>query len=333
MRRLLGLFGFAVLSWLLVGVVALLVAGCGGGPPSHPPPRARTVRICSGTTDTCHLVDLDKLYRLAKVAPQTGCRIPDVSDYQGFVDWAAAKSVICGGITKMGEGGGFAGGTQFFRNWSQLRQLGLWHTAYWFVRSSASCATQATLIIGRLHAVSYETDPLAGPMQLDEEVPGSNLTACLDHAIFVVFHRHAMVYTGPGTWPGGDHAGVALWEATYGSHFVPVWNPVLLWQCTDGVFGCVTRIPGIGFGDVSVDRGITKLTRAPAPPPRPHCFGAHWHHTSTCRRVRFGYHRARLDVAKLDRLLAAHRCPQCGGWVAALKRSQQTLADLQRKFA
>jgi hypothetical protein len=309
---------------LLVAALSLAVAGCGGGP--------KTIKVCSGTTDKCRTVQLDKLNKLAKLTPFPGCAIPDVSDYQGYVNWARAKPYICGGITKMGEGRGFAGGSMYYRNWSQLRQLGLWHAAYWFVRGSVGCSTQGALIVGRLKAVGYATDPLAGPLQLDEEVPDSNLSACLDAAIWAAFHRHAMVYTGPGTWPGGGHAGLALWQAEYGRHLHSFWLPVLAWQCTDGVYGCVRYIPGIGYGDVSVDMGITKLTGAPPPPPRPHCFGPHWQHTGVCLRARYGFHRVQADIAKLQKLLAPHQCRPCGGWLHALRVDQAKLTDFQRKF-
>lgn len=259
----------------LAAVTALIVAGCGGSSHSSTttttatgptPPKSGVVRVCSGLTDTCHTVQLstlDKRAKAARVTPRAGCWVVDVSDYQGNVNWPATKGTICGGITKAGEGLSYnAGGQTFYRNWVALHQLGLWHSAYWFVRPG-SCDTQAKMFVARLQSVGYGTDTTAGPLFYDQEKPGTGLASCFDHYVFAAFHRHGEIYTSPGTNPGGSHTGLGLWQAEYGSRLHPIWLPVNLWQCTDGVYGCVKYVPGIGYGDASEDLGVTKLTAGP----------------------------------------------------------------------
>lgn len=251
---------------VLLAVMALCLAlvGCGGS--SQP----KLVKVCSGLTDQCQTAPLSKVNRLAKVNHSTHCHVSDVSDFQGVINWNRAKTAVCGGVIKAGEGASsLAGGRQFVANWFGLKAAGLWHSGYWFVRGSASCLTQANLIIQRLRGVGYATDKLAGPFMLDVEVPGANgngfLAVCIDGYIFHAFHRHAQIYTASGTWPGGSHGSLALWQAAYASFLSPFWQPVNLWQCTDGVHGCVYFVPGIGFDDVSVDLGVVSQ-RTVAPP-------------------------------------------------------------------
>lgn len=331
MRRAIATFGVAFAA-------ALGVVGCGGSSP--PPPAPQQVKICSGLTDRCQTAPLQQLERKARLTPFPGCRIPDVSDYQGYVNWTKAKPYVCGGIVKGGEGGGYGGGSLFYRNWVYLRQLGLWHAMYWFVRPTwvSSCSTQASLIIGRMKSVGYPTDHLAGPIQLDEEVPGSNLTSCLTAAIQRAFPgRPVDNYTAPGTWPGGSHGSNALWQATYGPSLVPFWLPVVAWQCTDGIHGCVTYIPGIGFGDVSSNRGITSQV-----PPRPvtilHCLAKKYPHVKTCYQVRFTYHKLVVDQARVHKRLVQHGCyarrhpGYCKGWLHAQTVDSQRLKSLVKRY-
>ncbi len=269
--------------------LALVLAGCGGASPKP----AQTVRACSGLTDTCHSTSLNRLEQISRLtAPRFsgGCSVVDVSDYQGYLNWATIKPYVCGGITKGGEGSSYAGGGYFVHNWTQMRALGIWHSMYWFVRGYSGCQTQASLIIARLQSVGYAHDPSAGNVDLDMEVPGANdggMAGCLASRIYAAFHRGSDIYTAPGTWPGGSHAGLPLWQASYGSYLSPYWQPVLAWQCTDGVYGCVHYIGGIGYGDVSINYGIINERGGPPPaPPRIHCYGPRKQDRSAyCNRI------------------------------------------------
>lgn len=252
---------FKRVRWLAAPfAAALALTGCGGHAPvvaHHAPATAKPVHVCSGTTDTCVTVTPSHLQGAG--ASASG-RIPDVSSFQGHPNWAAAKAAgIAGAIVKAGE---FVEDPDFAFNWNALRSLGLWHAPYDFVRFC-----NAAPFIAWLNSVGYAQDPTAGPPVLDMEVASAagcapTMTAQLEAA----FHRTPVIYTAPGTWPGGSHAGDPLWIATYGSSFSAIWQPVVAWQCTDGQFGCVTFVPGIGFGDVSVNLGITKLTPVPTKP-------------------------------------------------------------------
>lgn len=235
----------------------LAITGCGGHshPSKRPPPR--TVRVCSGTTDTCRTLTISQLPKLT--APARG-RIPDVSSYQGHPNWPAAKaSGIAGAIVKAGE---YTEDPDFAYNWAALRSLGVWHAPYLFVRSCSAAA-----FIRWLNSVGYPSDKTAGPPILDMEVPAaSGCAPALTASLQAAFHRGVVIYTSPGTWAGGSHSGDPLWIATYGSSFAAIWQPVLAWQCTDGAVGCITYVPGIGYGDVSINLGLTKLVPiAPKP--------------------------------------------------------------------
>lgn len=198
------------------------------------------------------------LFSLPPVAAPAGCKIPDVSSYQGHPNWQAAKAAgICGAIFKAGE---YTTDTDALYNSQTLTALHIWHAIYWFVRNTG-CSHEAAQIIAAAH--TYHVLVVANDLETPE---ASGYAACL-----VPAEKKAGLipvnYTAPGTWPGGAGKGNApLWQAEYGSTLHPFWTPVVAWQCTDGHFGCVTNIPGIGQDDVSIDMGITKLGGSPPKP-------------------------------------------------------------------
>jgi hypothetical protein len=324
-------------------LAAVLLAACGGSShhrtvPQPPPSAAKTVKVCSGLTDKCVSAPAPQLNRLAQVHPFHGCRIVDVSDYQSAsINWRFVGHYTCGAIDKMGEGGNWAaGGRHFARNWAAQRAAGLWHAPYWFVRPM-SCTVEGDAIVNRLIHFGYTKDYNAGRVELDEEVPGAAaLTTCLNRIIYHAFHRDAGVYTAPGTWSGGSHDGLPLWQAEYGPTLHPFWQPVVAWQCTDGIVGCVSNVPGIGFTDVSRDMGITN-EHLQAPPPK--CLANRWPHTSQCKRVRYGYSKLEADRAKVQHQLFAHQCYKrrhpsyCGGWRHARSVDDAKLAALRKTYA
>lgn len=287
-----------------VGLLALLLAlslpGCGGGSRTTATTTVttttvptQTVKVCSGLTDKCVFKQLPVNgtgFKPTVTNPTgTGCHVVDVSDYQPNVNWSQAAPYICGAVVKAGEGSsGSAGGQHFVTYWRALEALHKWHSGYWFMRGTVSCASQGQEIVNRLNEVGYASDKYAGPFQLDEEVPGANannLALCVDGYIYRAFHRHAGIYTGPGTWPGGSHGSLTLWQAEYGPTLHTFWTPLVAWQCTDGQFGCVTYIPGVGYNDVSKNFGL--VGELPTPPkPKLICFGKHAKvHNKTCSHV------------------------------------------------
>lgn len=278
----------------LLLTVGLTVAGCGGGGPSGPTgtttvgttPTTHAQRFCSGLTDKCVSVGKTSV----QPNPITGaseCKIPDVSNWQGHVNWAEAKPHVCGGIFKGGEA--LSPDVTAADNNHQLSSLHMWHAMYWFIRNSG-CSSEASAIAREAHALHVQIviNDLESPS--DNQGYGSCLPPLEKRAGLT-----PLDYTSPGTWSSGDggFGAVPLWQAEYGPTLHPLWHPVVLWQCTDGHFGCVTNIPGIGVDDVSLNLGVTKL--GPSPQPVVHkvrCYHHGWAQPRTkanealCNRVR-----------------------------------------------
>lgn len=206
----------------------------------------------------------------ATTAP-AGCKIADVSSWQGHPNWPAAKPFLCGGIYKAGES--LHQDPDASYNLHELAALKMWHTAYWFVRSGVSCTAEAHAFVNVLVALGYPHDELAGPPVLDEETPGiAGYAACMDHVIFDAFRVHAVIYTAPGTWPGGSGAGLLAWPAAYG----PSHPPCLAFTCSHYVAWQFAAPPwvmyfvaGLGDQDESVNYTFTSMRpfAHPGPPP------------------------------------------------------------------
>lgn len=198
---------------------------------------------------------------LAPRAVKPGARppgpiFPDVSEFQGHPDWAAARSSIVGFVAKAGE---YRQDHDYSFNAGEARRLHITFGAYWFVRNYG-CAVEAARIASVIRA-----NPTPAFLVLDMEVPeAAGYASCLSRTVFAQLHLRVVIYTAPGTWPGGSMAGLQVWIASYGPSHPPVvfGNPVAF-QYTDGVFGSPTRIPGVPLGDVSVNY---RLFAPPAPP-------------------------------------------------------------------
>ena len=262
---------------LLLGTLVAALAGCGhqaahgistpaarpapvllAGPQSCNPPEG------TGRPGVCN----PKTVGAGKPVSIGGRLVPDVSSYQGHPNWGTAKRYISGAIVKAGEGAGYTDPT-FAYNWGTLRRLGVWHTAYYFVRNT-SCQVQVSRFVAIVRS-SGGFD--SGPPVLDVEVPLSpGLVPCLVAGIETATHRRAIIYTAPGTWPGGGHGDALLWVASYGSSPGCVWTCAhVAWQFTgDGLGPSPHSLPGVGSSiDISTDNGITRLTSHPVPKPKP----------------------------------------------------------------
>lgn len=268
------------------GALSLALGGCGGGshttttPTPSPPNHKVTIKQecppghafmgCSKTglpaqTFQRRLKALKSVPKGALKAP-SGALFPDVSNWQGNVGWGSvgnwqrAHGWPQGGVFKMGEylnRDSFAG-----NNARLLGSLHMWKSGYWFVRN-VGCKEEANAIISasRDYGVKF--------VALDLEVgEASGYGKCLTPKLRAV-GLAVNEYTSPGSNPGGVDTSAPLWEATFGSSFSAIWRPVVAWQCTDGVNGCVTNVPGIGFDDVSVDYGYSKLAIFGNQPPDP----------------------------------------------------------------
>lgn len=279
---------------LIPVLAALVLAGCGSSAPAH----KASLTFCSGLTDTCRTAPL----KYGQTFGSAQGRIPDVSSYQGHPNWSAAKAAgIAGGIFKGGEYG--VDPTAAYNN-AQLRTLHLWRAMYWFVRNTG-CSHEAAQIIA-------EARQLGVPVVVNdlETREAAGYGACL-----VPAERKAGLtavdYTAPGSWPGGSgYGGAPLWQAEYGPTLHPFWRPVVSWQCTDGVYGCVTYVPGIGADDVSLNLGITKLGVPPTPPkPKPArvvCFPTS--SSSACKPVLALYRKRIGAAAASNASLQANAC-------------------------
>lgn len=200
----------------------------------------------------------------AFLAPPRGLLFPDVYEGQGAVNWAAVKAWQgqhgwhATAIFKMGE---YRLDFQAQRNAALTLSLGFWRSGYWFVRNTG-CSAEAQRIMSAAHLLHILI------VSLDLEVPEARgYGACLSP----ILRQHGFIvvaYTSPGSNPGGVDTTDPLWIATFGSGFSCIWtcSPVA-WQYTDGQYGAVTFVPGVGNDDVNVDLGITKLG---APPPDPY---------------------------------------------------------------
>lgn len=260
---------------LLAGCL-LVLAGCGGTstPKLLTAPHPTTTTTTPGMTPASQCPPGQSSMGCAEPAPPkslslaprtmraVGARFPDVSSYQGHPNWTAAKaSGIAGAVAKASE---YSQDPSFTYNVQAFKRLGIPWAGYDFVRSC-----NASTFIAVLKSVG---GPTSLPPVLDMEVPSAaGCAPQLETQVYRAFHRTAVIYTGPGTWGGGSHAGLPLWEATYGPSFSPVWQPVVAWQYTDAGY-----IPGIGTGDVSVDYGFTRMLPVPVKPKPTRAQSARW---------------------------------------------------------
>lgn len=290
--------------------------------------------------------------KVVPVDPPADASIPDVSSYQGNVDWAAVKAwqlahhYVPAGIFKMGE---YVEDPYAARNAAVLTQLHMWHAGYWFVRNTG-CAHEGEQIVATARALGLRV------VLLDIEVPEARgydtcLTPILRHA-----HLFVGEYTSPGTYPGGSSSTNVAWMAAYGPMVAPSapWHGrVVAFQCSDGVFGCVTDVPGIGRIDMSVNMGLTKIrdtVAVPKPKPKPQpkpkpaplpkrtvCFGkgAQKNHSCAVVHTRYRWLIVRRDFWQHEfnrciRYADGIRCGHAEHWYD--KRRAQAIA-LHKKYS
>lgn len=201
--------------------------------------------------------------------PVTGCLFPDVSSYQGHPDWAAAAGSICAAVAKVGESTSIID-PDFAWNVTRLRALHIPWGGYWFVRD----CTDGALFVHELAAVGFKGDRDALRPVLDMEVASARGCAVpIADAVHHAFGVWPIIYTAPGTWPGGSSGGLDSWEADYTTapapERLPFTSVVLGWQRYSPPY--LDRwLPGLGYVDVSIDlRGFSKQLAFPAPPPAP----------------------------------------------------------------
>jgi lysozyme len=168
----------------------------------------------------------------------TGLLIPDVSNFQGQVDWPAVlASGRVGGICKATEGLGYVDRT-FSANWNTLGALGAIRGAYHFARPDNDPAGQAEKFLSVVK--NWKADDL---LVLDLEVGTGNLDR---FALGWLTQVETRTGIKPWLYSYGPFirahladrrlAGYPLWIAAYQPNPpppAPPWTSWTLWQHTD----------------------------------------------------------------------------------------------------
>jgi GH25 family lysozyme M1 (1,4-beta-N-acetylmuramidase) len=194
-------------------------------------------------------------------------RLPDVSNYQGLVDWAQVLvSGRAGGICKASEGMNFVDAT-FARNWKVLGDLNAVRGAYHFARPGSSLpAQQAIRFLG-----AVKTWKAGDILVLDLEAGDGNLSSWALGWLHEVQTQTGIV---PWLYSYGPFirahltdpalAAYPLWIAAYQTSpptCPPPWKTYVLWQHTDKA-----TVPGIRGG---CDESVAALLPGPAPGQQP----------------------------------------------------------------
>jgi hypothetical protein len=260
----------AVLALLCVFLVAL--AACGATSVTRPltiraPEKSAAVR-CPPQTAVMGCADGVAAKptppppgKVGVTAPVTGCIYPDVSQWQGHPDWAAAAGHICAGVAKAGE---TVEDPDFAWNVATLRALHIPWGAYWFV----SACGEGPAFVRVLDSVHFKGDLDALRPVLDMEIPAARGCAVpMAAAIHKAFGIEPDIYTAPGTWPGGSSDGLPVWEADYGPVLgaLPFAAHVVGWQEWSPPYRFLFE-PGLGYIDESLSRGYAAERAFPANP-------------------------------------------------------------------
>lgn len=175
--------------------------------------------------------------------------LPDVSEFQG----CALHSAV---IFRVYEAGTERQDARARCHAQEAQRQHVWYAVYTFLRPAhGGCVFQALRTI----AIVRSLGGVVGPIIADAEVwlpPG--FVSCFVHTLQA--HGYvAVIYTAPGTWPGGVFV-VRVWIAAF-----PFRPPCFLNACPylahqfSEAFNC----RGI-FGDCSIDEGITSVRQRPA---------------------------------------------------------------------
>ena len=173
-------------------------------------------------------------------------RIPDVSFYQGDIDWAKTRSQTDAVIIRAGQN--TWEDPQFGRNWTEAKRLGMKRGLYWFYDDRVSPGAQASLLMSMIAADLPELEIYA---DWEKSYGGSfgglgNVVAFMQ----AMEQRFPSVRTGlyTGYYFFRDHSNVvtnaaqytylknrSLWEAWYTSNasyvLIPApWTSLVYWQ-------------------------------------------------------------------------------------------------------
>ena len=245
---------------IAISLLALALVGCGSTqtrtvtvhatpaattpsvqePACNPAPGKGTMGVCTPTTSAPQ-IGAPRLTRGAQL-------LPDVSEYQGCALYSEA-------IFRVYEGGTERQDARALCHARELQRRHAWYAVYSFLRPGhGGCVYQAVRTISIVRSIGG----IVGPIIADAEVwlpPG--FVTCFVHTLQA--HGYvAVIYTGPGTWPGGAFA-ARVWVAAYPFRPPCFSNacPYLAHQFSDA-FNC----RGV-FGDCSVNEGILSVRQRP----------------------------------------------------------------------
>lgn len=200
---------------------------------------------------------------------------PDVSHYQGTVDWAAVAGAAPFAFAKASQGTGYVD-PMFSRNWRGMKAAGLIRGTYHFLDHTGEGRAQADHYLGvtgsvggfeegDLPVLDFEDGPLSAAKGWIARVKEATGRPILLYG--GIYYRSAVTragLTGEAQKLGASY----LWVPHYGpasfewDDVPPGWDrrEVLFWQYTNGVTNGTAwpkSIPGIGPCDVSVFLGGT----------------------------------------------------------------------------
>jgi GH25 family lysozyme M1 (1,4-beta-N-acetylmuramidase) len=274
-----------------------------------------TPSCIAGVDDTSEdtATESDAVRRCASGSTTRGV---DVSEFQGTIDWSAAKNDgIRFGIARVSDGTSHPD-PMFAKNWSRMRAAGVVRGAYQFFRPTGDPIAQAKLLLSKIESAGgLDDDDL--PPTIDVEVSdgvsagtvANRVNKWVDY-VEEATGRAPMIYTAPGFWNGigapGGFSKNPLWVANWGVSCPDVpgpWGGWKFWQKTD--HGRVAGIPG--FVDVDVFNGSLSDLEA---------FAAKWPSSHAGDRVGVStYGPGRLDVfARSDDNHLIHRYRKDGTW-------------------
>jgi Glycosyl hydrolases family 25 len=276
-------------------LVCLAVAGCGGQhtfkqpPTTSKPSEAHTLTALSARCPAgrsqmgCSIPTASASNRT--IATAGGPAIfPDVSAYQGTVDWPAVKAwqkahgwKTQGAIFKLGE---YQLDPYASHNAAALRAAGMAGFGYVFVRPGVSAST----------IIAWARSARIKVLVLDEEVPGIQGTAGRVTPALRAAGLTVLDYHSAGNVEDSTAEGLPCWVAAYGPSSPPACTTGhrIAWQYTPN-----GRIPGIrGDVDLSFNYGLLNVAhKKPKPKPKPAvCWGRHSHPGSkACKPIRRRY--------------------------------------------
>jgi len=180
----------------------------------------------------------------------------DVSEFQGSVNWAAARAAGIGfGICRVSDGA-FHRDATFQANWNGMRAHGVIRGVYQFFRAGQDPIAQADLLCNAVGSLGAGDLPPVADCEVMDGVGAGTFLARLrtwcDH-VKARLGRTPIIYTAVGFWNpmGGNFGGETLWVANWfvRSPAIPVgWHGYTFWQYNDN--GHVPGISGLVDQDV-----------------------------------------------------------------------------------